>query len=304
MFELGDQVIEDIVFAMEDQEGEWVVDLETGEVVQLGAEAEGGGEEPPPELADEQRFAPPPPWSSRDGFRLMEDFMSQVRQPSARRDLGAALSRGRGVFKAFKESLAAYPEVEKAFREYKAREMRRVIASWYDELCELRGLARLGPEPEDTTDLVASDLGIKTGGCSEVERLLPPLFAGAETEALARLPAALAARELAFLRERLEREDWLAAYAENGEGGAIAAAVAIRERAAGRGIGRVVFVYVEPPFRRAGLGRALLEALADRLKAGGIEYIVFDSALAPADYGRALEASGFRPFGVRSLAQG
>ena len=109
VFELSDSIIEDFIFAMEDQDGSWLVDLETGELIQLeGEEADGaaeqGGEER--DLSDGERYAAPPEWSSREGFKLMEGFLGTVRQPSARNDLGAALSRGKGVFKAFKEALA------------------------------------------------------------------------------------------------------------------------------------------------------------------------------------------------------
>ena len=143
MFELSDQIVEQILFAMEDQENASVVDIETGEVLP----AQEGTE-----------FVSPPSWSSREGFRLMEDFLAMVRQPSARRDLGEALARGRGVFKAFKAALLAHPDVERAFRDFKTRAMRRNIVGWYEDLREARGLERLGPEPEDTDDLIASDL--------------------------------------------------------------------------------------------------------------------------------------------------
>jgi hypothetical protein len=69
VFDLSDKIIEQIVFAMEDQERKTVVDLETGEVLPASGRKDG-------------HYADPPSWSSRDGFKLMEDFLSSVRQPS------------------------------------------------------------------------------------------------------------------------------------------------------------------------------------------------------------------------------
>jgi len=88
VFELTEEIIESVIFAMEDQDLESLIDLETGEVYPLEfepleeenkQEREGGGIEAPI-------------WSSRDGFRLMESFLGTVRRPSARSDLSAALA--------------------------------------------------------------------------------------------------------------------------------------------------------------------------------------------------------------------
>ena len=43
------------------------------------------------------------------------------------------------MFKAFKAVLAENEELERAFRDFKIRAMRRTIAIWYDDLREARG---------------------------------------------------------------------------------------------------------------------------------------------------------------------
>ncbi|HET7839633.1 MAG TPA: GNAT family N-acetyltransferase, partial [Rectinemataceae bacterium] len=273
VFELSDGVVEQIVFAMEDQEAKAVLDLETGEV--LPAEGHSG-----------DRYATAPTWSSREGFRLMEDFLATVRLPSARRELGLALGRGRGVFKAFKAVLAAYPDLERAFRDFKHRAMRRSISAWYDDLREAKGLERLGPEPEETEDLIVSDLDIRVEGLGACGRILEPLIRAAEEEALDFLPAAIASFEVARLRGELAGSaDGFCAYVDDGEGGALGAAAAVRLVARDRGIGRIVFLSVREGFRRMGLGRALLRAIAAKLSAEGATFLILDSALLPGEYG-------------------
>ncbi len=291
MFVLNDGIVEQIVFAMEDQDAKAVLDLETGEV--LPAEGHQG-----------ERYAVAPTWSSREGFRLMEEFLATVRLPSARRELALALGRGRGVFKAFKAVLVAYPDLERAFRDFKHRAMRRSISAWYDDLREAKGLERMGPEPEETDDLIVSDLDIHVDALSDSRRLLEPLIEAVGEEVLDFLPSAIATFELGRLRGELDASrDGLCAWVDDGEGGAIGAAAAVRMEAGERGIGRIIFLSVREEFRRMGLGRALLRSLGSALKAEGLTFLILDSALLPQDFSERLSLYGHRSYGARTLAR-
>ncbi|HUW39898.1 MAG TPA: GNAT family N-acetyltransferase [Rectinemataceae bacterium] len=289
MFELRDTIVEQILFAMEDQENASVIDIDSGEVLPF---------------QDGENYVPPPSWSSREGFRLMEDFLASVRQPSARRDLGAALARGRGVFKAFKAALAEYPDLERSFRDFKLRAMRRTIATWYDDLREVRGLERLGPEPEETYELIVSDLDIRLEPLAQAKAFLPSLFDEAESESLDYLPSVVAGFEFDRLRDEMDLgHEGLCALADDGEGGAIGAALAYRIVGAERSIGRIVFLFVRKEFRRMGLGKAMLGVLTDGFRAEGTHTLILDSALVPYDFATGLERLGYRPYGARALHQ-
>jgi GNAT superfamily N-acetyltransferase len=291
LFDLTEKAVEQIVFAMEDQERETVVDLETGEVL-------------PAAGLEGERYVTPPAWSSREGFKLMEDFLTSVRQPSVRRELSTALGRGRGVFKAFKAALAQREELERSFRDFKIKAMRRTIAIWYDDAREARGLERLGPEPEETNELLASDLAIRTVGLAEARDSLDSLVDEVEEECLEYLPEPLATFEIDRLREELESGgSAVAAIADDGEGGALGAALAFRDSLGERAMGRIVFVYVRRDFRRMGLGAALLESLAGSLRAEGIPLLVLDSPFLPPEMGAALAALGFKSYGLRALSR-
>jgi ribosomal protein S18 acetylase RimI-like enzyme len=291
LFDLTEKAIEQIVFAMEDQERKTVVDLESGEV--LSAEGHSG-----------ELFAKPPVWSSREGFKLMEDFLASVRQPSARTALSSALSRGRGVFKAFKAVLAERQDLERAFRDFKIRAMRRTIAEWYDELREIRGLERLGPEPEDTGELVLSDLDIDIIGLEKARKYILSLLDECEEECTESIPAPLVAYEGGRIRSELATTaDALCSIAYDGEGGALGAALGFRTIVGERGLGRVVFLMVQKEFRRMGLGRTLLEALTKAFAAEGMPLVILDSALLPPDFGRGLESLGYEPYGLRMLTR-
>jgi GNAT superfamily N-acetyltransferase len=291
VFELSEKAVEQIVFAMEDQEGKYLVELESGELLpSAGLSGEG--------------YASPPTWSSRDGFRLMEEFLSFVRQPSARRELSAALARGRGVFKAFKAALVEHPELERAFRDFKIRAMRRTISDWYDDLREAKGLERLGPEPEDNDELLSSDLDIVVLGLDEARPLLMPLIDQAEEESLENLPGPIAAFEIGKLRQEVAAApDALCALAKDGEGGALGLALGLRAVIADRGFGRIIFLVVKREFRRMGLGSALLRALTRAFEKEGLHLVMLDSALLPSELGKSLAALGFVSYGLRVLTR-
>jgi Uncharacterised protein family (UPF0158). len=290
VFELSDKAVEQIVFAMEDQERATVVDLESGEVL-------------PSEGLSGDGYSRPPEWSSREGYKLMEDFLASVRSPSARRELSSALGRGRGVFKAFKAVLAEHEDLERAFRDFKVRAMRRTISTWYDDLREARGLSRLGPEPEETGELVLSDLEISLVPLDEARPQVMELWAEIEAESVASLPSPIAAFETARLRVELERSsNALCAIAADGEGGALGVAVGLREVAGNRSFGRIVFLAIRRDFRRMGLGVALLNALAKAFSAEGIGLVCLDSALLPPEFCSSLESLGFKAYGLRALS--
>jgi len=157
-FELTEALIDDILFAMEDQMGEFMLDTVEG-VVAGGVDGPDFSDE---ELDDDdgeggERYIDLPDWDSADGFRLMERFAAGFRNPIVRNELTSALSLGRGVFRAFKDTLGRHPEAEKLWFAYKDREMKREIIRWYNALREEWGIEKIGMEPEDTDDLVLED---------------------------------------------------------------------------------------------------------------------------------------------------
>ena len=157
-FELTDALIDDILFAMEDQMGEFMLDTVEGVVVGgiegpsfPGADFSGGDGE------GGSRYICLPEWDSSSGFRLMEHFTAGLRNPIVRDELTSALNLGRGVFRAFKDTLTRYPEAEKLWFSFKDNEMKKEIINWYNGLREEWGLEKIGVEPEETNDLVVED---------------------------------------------------------------------------------------------------------------------------------------------------
>ncbi|MDR1468960.1 MAG: UPF0158 family protein [Spirochaetaceae bacterium] len=157
MFALTNEVIDNIVFWMEDQNGCFVINVQTGDVLNIDDEQEDGFAD---EIADniaEGDYVDLPAWEPTDGFGLMENFTASLKNPPAQKKLAAALNRGRGVFRAFKDAIAEFPEVEKMWFAYKEKELEKTVRTWYAGLCEERGIQKIGEEPEETENLVHED---------------------------------------------------------------------------------------------------------------------------------------------------
>ena len=300
MFELTRDVVDDIIFAMEDQDGAWMVEVETGRLIARAEACEDGDQVDMPK-PDTARV---PDWSPREGFKMMEGFASRVRLPTARHALHEALAHGRGVFKAFKAALVPYPDIEKAFRENKGSVMGRVIREWYDDLREAKGLERLGAEPEDTSDLVTSDLGYSSGLASAARAAMLSLFGQLGPEIAPEAPAAIVARELRLARAELEGEDWMGIWVEDGEGGTIAGIAGRREVEAGQVFGRIFFLAVDPEFRTFGLARSLIEKLSAELGGNDGALIIIDLPLLYGPFEKSLFSSGFTGYGARAWRRG
>jgi len=149
-FELDNILINQILFHMENQEGVFVFDTLKNQIVN-SANID----------INDKNYIPLPEWSPKDGYRLMEKFTASLKNPIARQELTAALNKNKGVFRAFRNVLEQYGEVEKMWLRYKDQKIRSRIIGWYNALREEWGLEPVGVEPEDTSSLVLEDFTFK-----------------------------------------------------------------------------------------------------------------------------------------------
>lgn len=300
-FELTDALTDQVLFCMEDQNEAYAVDAETGLVVKTGAD----GEDFEDSGVDPERLVPLPSWTSTDGFRLMEAFAASLRNPLAREDLTAALDRGRGVFRAFKDALSSRPEIEKLWFAFKEKEMRRAVRDWYDGLREAWGLERLGEEPEETLDLVLEDFRFRPAEDKDdsaalelhglcLEEAYAPRTPGAEVP-----PQDLvgAARAAPWPLPRPGDGRGRAVVAETSRGDFAGFAFALREGT----VVRLAALDVKPEFRGLGLGEALLQALLEALGPDDGRFLVVDLPCSFESFSRVLLREGLRPFETRYL---
>jgi GNAT superfamily N-acetyltransferase len=218
-FSLSNEIVEQIVFAMEDQQYDYYIHRHSGELMredQFEEEAE-----LPAGPADDP-YVIIPEWQPSDGFMLMESFVSRLRNPVMRTRLAEALTSRRGVFRRFKDTLRYSPEIERLWFAFKDREMRQVVREWYNDERELAGLARLEEEMEDLEgldDLLGSEFTVVPGeqrhleairelDKAEFEARYPDADPGRVAEAFRQTRSALSESEqsLIFAAETPEKE--------------------------------------------------------------------------------------------------
>jgi len=158
-FELDKILMDEILFFMENQDGDFLLDTQKGQIIDLN----NNDYNEETDFNDNDRFISLPEWGSQNGFRLMEHFTAILKNPVARHELSLALNNNKGVFRAFKNVIVQYPEIEKMWFKFKDNEMKNEVIIWYNSLRETWGLEPVGSEPEDTSSLVLEDFVLRKG---------------------------------------------------------------------------------------------------------------------------------------------
>ena len=135
------ELVDQIVFGMENQDRDYVLDTDEARVVPADqVESEETGE----------RYVELPEWRSVDGYNLMEQFVATLHNPIYRARLRAILASGRGVFRQFKDTVRERREIERMWFAFKEKAMRDLVAEWFNDLREREGLERLELEDAET----------------------------------------------------------------------------------------------------------------------------------------------------------
>ncbi len=136
---MNDEFIFQIIFCMEDQGNEYMLDLENQTISEKVFIEERMEEDP-------ERFLLLPEWLPSDGFHTMEKFVATLRNPVYQERLRNVLHSGRGVFRQFKDVIHEMPAIERLWFHFKDQEMERRIHEWYDLHDAAFTLARLPGE--------------------------------------------------------------------------------------------------------------------------------------------------------------
>ncbi|MDR0289620.1 MAG: GNAT family N-acetyltransferase [Treponema sp.] len=276
-FELTQALIDEILFAMEDQGGDFLLDTQEGAVLRSDDDDFGGE-------ADDGRYLSLPDWGPSDGFRLMERFAATLHNALIREELSAALDRGRGVFRAFKDTLSQYPEAEKLWFAYKDQEMKSEVISWYNSLRESWGLELIGEEPEDIVGLVLEDFRFRSGTAQDndkAEKLHGEESPNSESISMGEwvFPG-----DLCFVAETA-----------GGEFAGYISAVRSKGTAQGGEVLRICALEVQAEYRGLGLGKSLISRLVEQADREKIPHVIIDLPAGQEHFSRALLRENFKP---------
>lgn len=293
VFHLTDPILERVIFAMEDQSRSRLVDLRTGDLAPLLE----GGELP-------SHLARPPAWTPAEGFALMESWCAGLSNLELRHRLSPVLARGRGVFKAFRKILEEYPKEEARFLNYKLRILRPKVEAWLDDNREALGLARLGPEPEEFSDLVAEEFPVQRISLENAPFPLAEILDRACDETRLRLPSALVSYECDQVESFFRDEGATATLHfirldppgdEEETTPPIALAIQSVLGTGGSALCLVRFIYVDREYEELGLDGRLLEDVARLCREQKVERCLIDSLFAPTEEWKQLPERRFLP---------
>ncbi len=286
-FELTDSLTDDIISAMENQDVEYVVGAETGQL--LVSDSDGN-------RPDDELYYSLPEWGPSDGFELREDFVNNLHAPLAREALQSAMHSGRGVFKNFRNELKNYPEVDKRWHIYKHRYMSARINEWYNSLREIWGLEKLDQLPESDDTLVHDDFSFKEY-IPTADRKTILLNISADSCEDDSLPL-----EVNRAIYELWRAQFEAAAAENQTGyicsslsdefaGCITASPLVKSQ---EKIVMITSLFVPEQFRGLGIGTELIDMCISSLRNCGKEWVLIPNTIIPDILQPLLTRTGFR----------
>ena len=147
-FPLTEELVDQIIFCMEDQSTEYTIDPKNGEI--LTAEKMG-----------DRTAVPLPEWRSADGYLMMEKFISSLHNPIYKEELRQVMMVGKGVFRNFKRIVKSYDPLKKKWYNYKERYMKNLVTDWYEVNIEAGYFEKMGTETIETENIILSDFGFK-----------------------------------------------------------------------------------------------------------------------------------------------
>ena len=286
-FELTPELTDEIIFAMEDHTAPFLFDSVETRCVATRERVASVTE-------DDDRYYAIPLWDSVSGFRMMERFVAQLRNPIVREELRSALSSGHGVFRKFKDILKEHGEIGRQWVLFKEREMRLIVLEWYNSLRDFWGLERVGAEPEETEEIVSQDFGFRDLEADD-EDDFEVLMASIEREIAAEMPLELsgAVEELALRARGDAVEDERVFIAETTEGEIVGATVSAPIPEDSFLTAQLSVIAVYPEFRGLGLGKELLSRTIAYWRSRGYRWLLFTSPTVPRAFLPALHRAGF-----------
>jgi len=152
LFQLTPEIIDMIIFAMENQSEDYFVDLKTGAIIS----DEELSEEYDVEDIDLSLISVPD-WLPSDGFQLMESFVAVLHNPVYKELLRKILSAGKGSFRNFKNTVKEHESLTQQWYLHKDNIMRSRVIEWYNLNSEILKYKDVNENTDETENLVLSD---------------------------------------------------------------------------------------------------------------------------------------------------
>jgi GNAT superfamily N-acetyltransferase len=287
-------LLDQILFAMEDQDNFSVLNLVTRQVEVCEDENACG----------DGSVLPIPTWSSTDGFKMMREFSESLHNPAVQDELRAVLDSGHGVFRRFKHVLKPRDLLYRQWLRFKRRSMEAKVHAWVDQWPELAFADPSDPaQVGDDEGLLAADFSFREGGAHEAS-LLADWDTEACHEAAHQVFGDGAADYVEFFRRGrkfIPGEDrfWVA---ENPQAEWAGVVWCRQWKGASATVADVLLWFVDAEYRGLGVGSRLLEAV--RTAVGPGPALVVSTAAGDKRIEGPLIRAGFQPMGRLWMAPG
>ncbi len=290
-FDLTDDIIDELIFAMEDQqESEFLFDSVKCCVINLTEN----------EDLDENcildRYYSIPHWDSRDGFRVMEHFVSTLRLPVEREALKAVLCAGKGVFRNFKNALKDYPEAEQRWYVFKESTLKDSVTDWYNDLRDKWGLERIEGEPEETENLIFDDFSFrKYDETLDLDDVIDSEKTAIQSmESFFYKDFGFVVKDFYLQQTKSLKNDDLLIYICTNISGDFTGHISFFPFGnSGSNAAIVTMFFVLPPCRGLGVGKELLLFALQELKKINMRWIILPEMFIPTTFTKVLHRSGF-----------
>ena len=300
-FILSPEIIDDIIFAMENQNAFFFFDAVEGICVDEDTAAHDYEKD-----IEAERYYSLPEWTPAQGFRVMEQFTVQVHNPLLRQELREALRQRKGVFRKYKVVLKTVPAIEREWYRFKTQQMRAAVYEWYNELRMIWGLEKISFEEETEPQLLLQDFTFsfqnaavfgsdflqdfirKTAVSTYIEEALPPSVAEAAFNVLASLAHTMLPSEKALTGATI-----IAAHVENGP-----CAICLLTDFPQQHCLCIPFLRTLPDYRGLGLGKELLRRAFAYAEQTESNTLFFADLCIPPYFITQLERDGFQRIGL------
>ena len=291
------ELIDNVIFGMENQNHQFVFDLEKNILVSIADVSE----------KNIDRYQSLPDWNPVDGYNLMERFVASLHNTEFRDQLRNALSSGSGVFRRFKDVLRQHSDMQQLWFRFKRQAMENIVTEWLSTLLDANKMKMLKTQQSEmeTEDLVMSDMLINplepgvVEGHDKIAKQIAKLDRAAFDEALPETTSAF--RQYLYDRMRAncpdvldEQSHILIAKTPDGELGGFLWSV-ISNLSNKKTIITIIQLYVIPHYRGLGLSNVLLEHFLEQAHTDNYEDVLFEAIAECRHLKHLFERKGLKP---------
>jgi len=271
-FQLNPEIIDLIIFGMENQSDEFCVNVKTGKVLSVNEARQVYGE-------IDDVVIPVPQWLPADGFYLMESFVADLHNPVCQESLRSILTSGKGAFRNFKKAVKENDTLTQQWYLHRERILKSRVIDWYHRNSEILKYQDIDENTDETDNLIISDF-VFTCNSKKWENLIIIKCIEAVEESLGQDDKLLA--DYFITRNRILktlpniRSVFISAETISGDFAGCISGFIMEQDKSHRVIQIIDRIWVEKIYRGLGIARLLLDKNLQDAANSGVEKIIYE----------------------------